>query len=45
MRVLPGVMIAPPPHLRTDDQVTGYFKQAVEAIGDDISLGLAGTIR
>jgi 4-hydroxy-tetrahydrodipicolinate synthase len=31
-----GVMIAPPPHLRTDDQITGYFKQAVEAIGDDI---------
>src|SRR6201995_2176630 len=20
-----GVMIAPPPHLRTDDQITGYF--------------------
>src|SRR6202050_5469495 len=31
-----GVMIAPPPHLRTDDQITGYFKQAIEAIGDDI---------
>ncbi len=31
-----GVMIAPPPHLRTDDQITGYFKQAVEAVGDDI---------
>src|SRR5258707_25602 len=31
-----GVMIAPPPHLRTDDQITGYFRQAVEAIGDDI---------
>src|ERR1700723_393529 len=31
-----GVMIAPPPHLRTDDQIIGYFKQAVEAIGDDI---------
>lgn len=31
-----GVMIAPPPHLRTDDQIVGYFKQAVEAIGDDI---------
>ena len=23
-----GVMIAPPPHLRTDDQIVGYFKQA-----------------
>ncbi len=31
-----GVMIAPPPHLRTDDQIVGYFKQAQEAIGDDI---------
>ncbi|MEA2883910.1 MAG: 4-hydroxy-tetrahydrodipicolinate synthase, partial [Bradyrhizobium sp.] len=31
-----GVMIAPPPHLRTDDQIIGYFRQAVEAIGDDI---------
>ncbi len=29
-----GVMIAPPPSLRTDDQITGYFKQAQEAIGD-----------
>src|SRR5881396_3303385 len=31
-----GVMIAPPPHLRTDEQITGYFKQVVEAIGTDI---------
>ncbi|GIL38977.1 dihydrodipicolinate synthase family protein [Roseiterribacter gracilis] len=31
-----GVMIAPPPALRTDDQITTYFAQAVEAIGDDI---------
>ena len=31
-----GVMIAPVPSLRTDDQITTYFKQAVEAIGDDI---------
>src|SRR3954466_9172914 len=31
-----GVMIAPPPHLRTDDQIIGYFKQAAEAIGDDV---------
>ena len=31
-----GVMIAPPPHLRTDDQITTYLKQAVEAIGSDI---------
>jgi 4-hydroxy-tetrahydrodipicolinate synthase len=31
-----GVMIAPPPTLRTDDQITTYFKLAEEAIGDDI---------
>jgi 4-hydroxy-tetrahydrodipicolinate synthase len=31
-----GVMIAPVPHLRTDDQITTYFKQAIEAIGTDI---------
>ena len=31
-----AVMIAPPPALRTDDQITGYFKQAIEAIGDDV---------
>src|SRR3982074_908237 len=31
-----GVMIAPPPHLRTDDQIIGYFKQAAEAVGSDI---------
>jgi len=31
-----GVMIAPTPNLRTDDQITTYFKQAVEAIGTDI---------
>src|ERR1700722_13818569 len=31
-----GVMIAPPPSLRTDDQIIGYYAQAVEAIGSDI---------
>ena len=31
-----GVMIAPVPSLRTDDQIVGYFRQAVEAIGTDI---------
>ena len=31
-----GVMIAPPPSLRTDDQITTYYAQAVEAIGSDI---------
>jgi 4-hydroxy-tetrahydrodipicolinate synthase len=31
-----AVMIAPPPHLRTDEQITGYFRQATEAIGSDI---------
>jgi 4-hydroxy-tetrahydrodipicolinate synthase len=31
-----GVMIAPAPHLRTDEQIITYFKQAQEAIGEDI---------
>ena len=31
-----GVMIAPVPSLRTDDQIVTYFKQAIEAIGEDI---------
>jgi 4-hydroxy-tetrahydrodipicolinate synthase len=31
-----GVMIAPPSTLRTDDQITGYYRQAAGAIGDDI---------
>jgi len=31
-----GVMIAPAPSLRTDEQIIGYFRQAVEAIGPDI---------
>lgn len=31
-----AVMIAPQPSLRTDDQITGYYAQAVEAIGDDV---------
>jgi 4-hydroxy-tetrahydrodipicolinate synthase len=31
-----GVMIAPVPSLRTDDQIVTYFAQAVEAVGDDI---------
>ena len=30
-----GVMIAPPGSVRTDDQIAGYFAQAVEAIGGD----------
>ena len=32
----PAVMIAPPPNLRTDDQIVTYFRQASEAIGEDI---------
>jgi 4-hydroxy-tetrahydrodipicolinate synthase len=31
-----GVMIAPPSNLRTDDQIVGYYAQAVEAIGPDV---------
>jgi dihydrodipicolinate synthase/N-acetylneuraminate lyase len=29
-----GVMIAPPNTLRTDDQITGYYRQAADALGD-----------
>ena len=35
-----GIMIAPPSHLRTDDQIIGYYAQAVEAIGDDIPFAI-----
>ncbi|MEH6693028.1 MAG: dihydrodipicolinate synthase family protein [Pseudorhizobium pelagicum] len=31
-----GVMIAPTPSLRTDEQIVNYFGQAVEAVGDDV---------
>ena len=31
-----GVMIAPPPSLRTDDQITNYYAQSVEAVGTDV---------
>jgi 4-hydroxy-tetrahydrodipicolinate synthase len=31
-----GVMIGSPPSLRTDDQITGYFAQAAEAVGTDV---------
>ena len=31
-----GVMIAPPPSLRTDDQIVTYYHNAIEAIGTDI---------
>ena len=31
-----GVMIAPPNHLRTDDQIVTYYAQATEAIGRDV---------
>ncbi|KSV74878.1 dihydrodipicolinate synthetase [Sinorhizobium sp. GW3] len=31
-----GVMIAPPPALRTDDQILNYFAGAVEAVGQDV---------
>lgn len=35
-----GVMIAPVPSLRTDDQIVGYFAQAVDAIGPDVPWAL-----
>ncbi len=31
-----GVMIAPPNTLRTDEQIAGYYRQAVDAIGADV---------
>ncbi|WP_454743199.1 dihydrodipicolinate synthase family protein [Cupriavidus necator] len=31
-----GVMIAPPNTLRTDDQIVGYYRQTVDAIGADV---------
>jgi 4-hydroxy-tetrahydrodipicolinate synthase len=31
-----GVMIAPPNTLRMDDQIVGYYEQAVAAIGEDV---------
>ncbi len=31
-----GVMIAPPGHLRTDDQIATYYEQSVAAIGSDV---------
>ncbi|QYK42227.1 MAG: dihydrodipicolinate synthase family protein [Paracoccaceae bacterium] len=31
-----GVMIAPPNTLRMDDQIVGYYAQAVRAIGEDV---------
>jgi 4-hydroxy-tetrahydrodipicolinate synthase len=31
-----GVMIAPTPSLRTDEQIVTYFGQAVEAVGEDV---------
>lgn len=35
-----GVMIAPPATLRTDDAVVAYYRQAREAIGDDVPFAL-----
>ncbi len=31
-----GVMVAAQPHLRTDEQIVGWFAQAIEAIGTDV---------
>ena len=35
-----GVMIAPPSTLRADDQIVTYYRQACEAIGEDIPYAL-----
>ena len=31
-----GVMVSPPNTLRTDDQIVGYYRQAVQAVGEDV---------
>jgi len=31
-----GVMVAPPPTVRTDDQIAAYFEQATETLGPDV---------
>ena len=35
-----GVMVAPAPHLRSDEQIAAWFAQAVEAIGPDVPWAL-----
>ena len=35
-----GVMLAPAPHLRSDEQIATYFNHAVEAIGPDVPWAL-----
>ncbi len=35
-----GVMIAPPPGLATDEQIEGYVRQAVDAVGYDVPVVL-----
>ncbi|MBP7000718.1 dihydrodipicolinate synthase family protein [Amaricoccus sp.] len=35
-----GVMIAPAPHLRSDEQIAAWFAQAVEAVGPDVPWAL-----
>lgn len=35
-----GVMIAPAPHLRSDEQIAAWFAEAVEAIGPDVPWAL-----
>ena len=35
-----GVLIAPPNTLRTDDQIVTYYKQAAQAIGEDVPFSI-----
>jgi len=35
-----GVMIAPPSRVRTDEQIIGYFADAVEAIGEEVPFAI-----
>ncbi|MET3615543.1 4-hydroxy-tetrahydrodipicolinate synthase [Rhizobium aquaticum] len=35
-----GVMVAPPPALRTDDQIVGYYRDVVETVGETVPIVL-----
>ncbi|MDR6100224.1 4-hydroxy-tetrahydrodipicolinate synthase [Agrobacterium larrymoorei] len=35
-----GVMVAPPPSLKTDEQIIGYYRNVVETVGTDVPIVL-----
>ncbi|MDQ1194801.1 dihydrodipicolinate synthase family protein [Agrobacterium sp. SORGH_AS 787] len=35
-----GVMVAPPPSLKTDEQIIGYYRNVVETVGTDVPVVL-----